>query len=143
VKSLNRLQPVSLLVLRIALGVIFLFHGYPKLAHPSPQIYEAFADHGFPRYFVQVAGIVETFGGGLLLLGLFTRGAALLLAIEMCVAIWKVHFRSYLAVNEFEFPMALAVSCFLLATLGAGRVSLDGILLERGGGKPKAGRGKE
>ena len=142
-KSLNRLQPLSLLVLRIGLGIIFLFHGYPKLAHPSPQIYEAFAGPGFPRYFVQVAGIIETFGGGLLLLGLFTRGVALLLTIEMCIAIWKVHFRSYLAVNEFEFPMALAASCFLLATVGAGLLSLDGILLERAGGKPRAGRGKE
>jgi putative oxidoreductase len=140
VKSLNRLQPLSLLVLRIALGIIFLFHGYPKLAHPSPQVYEGFVDHGFPRYFVQVAGIIETFGGGLLLLGLFTRAAALIIAGEMCIAIWKVHFRSYLAVHEYEFPMALAASCLVLATIGAGLISLDGILLE-GKGRSKPPRG--
>jgi putative oxidoreductase len=130
---LNNLQPLSLLFLRISLAVIFLFHGYPKLAHPSAQLQSAFVEHGLPGYFVQLAGIIETFGGGLLLLGLFTRAAALLLAIEMCVAIWKVHSRSYLAVHEYEFPLALAAACFVLATVGAGLISVDQVAFERGG----------
>jgi putative oxidoreductase len=133
VRSLNNLQPLSLLLLRISLAVIFLFHGYPKLAHPSAQLQRAFVEHGLPGYFVQLAGIIETFGGGLLLLGLFTRAAALLLAIEMCVAIWKVHSRSYLAVHEYEFPLALAAACFVLATVGAGLISVDQVVFERGG----------
>jgi putative oxidoreductase len=140
VKSLNKLQPLSLLFLRIALAVIFLSHGYPKLAHPSAQLHSAFVEHGLPGYFVQLAGIIETFGGGLLLLGLFTRGVALLLAIEMCVAIWKVHSRSYLAVPEYEFPLALAAAGFVLATVGAGLISADQVLFE-GSGRPNAPRG--
>lgn len=140
-KSLNALQPLSLLVLRIALAIIFMFHGYPKLAHPGAGMQTVFIDHGLPGYFVYVAGILETFGGGLLLLGLFTRVAALLLAIEMCVAIWKVHSgHSYFAVHEYEFPMALAVTCFALATIGAGMLSLDYLLFERSGGKGRASR---
>jgi putative oxidoreductase len=86
-RFLNTLQPVSLLVLRIVLGIIFLYHGYPKLAHSHGNLQGVFVEHGMPGYFVYVAGILETFGGGLFLLGLFTRPAALLLAIEMCVAI--------------------------------------------------------
>jgi len=40
----------------------------------------------------------------LLLLGLFTRAAGLLLALEMCVAIWKVHSaHGYLAVSDYQF----------------------------------------
>jgi putative oxidoreductase len=142
VRSLNNLQPLSLLLLRISLAVIFLFHGYPKLAHPSAQLQSAFVEHGLPGYFVQLAGIIETFGGGLLLLGLFTRAAALLLAIEMCVAIWKVHSRSYLAVHEYEFPLALAAACFVLATVGAGLISVDQVVFERGGSARARSGGK-
>src|SRR5215475_11344318 len=110
-----------------------MYHGYPKLAHPTAQIHGAFVEHGLPSYFVQVAGMIETFGGGLMLVGLFARPAALLVAIEMCVAIWKVHSRSYLAVHEYEFPMALATACFVLAAVGAGLISVDSLFLEGSG----------
>jgi uncharacterized membrane protein YphA (DoxX/SURF4 family) len=49
--------------------------------------------------------------------------------VEMCVAIWKFHSRSYFVVHEYEFPMTLAVACFVLATVGAGLISLDAVLL--------------
>ena len=59
---------------------------------------------------------------------------ALLLAIEMGVAIWKVHSTgSYLAVHNYEFPLAVLAGSFALATVGAGLLSLDHPLLERGG----------
>jgi len=142
-RFLNRLQPIALLCLRIALGIIFLYHGYPKLAHPTVQMHGMFVEHGLPSYFVQVAGIIETFGGGLLIVGLFARPAALLLAIEMCVALWKVHSRSYLAVHEYEFPLALATANFVIAAVGAGLLSIDQFLFEggsRGGSRWRAPR---
>jgi putative oxidoreductase len=139
-RFLNRLQPIALLCLRIALGIIFLYHGYPKLAHPTAQMHGTFVVHGLPSYFVSVAGIIETFGGGLLIVGLFARPAALLLAIEMCVALWKVHNRSYLAVHEYEFPLLLATANFVLAAIGAGLLSVDSFLFE-GGGRGSGGGG--
>jgi putative oxidoreductase len=135
---LNSLQPVGLLALRIALGVIFLAHGYPKLAHlrGGAQMQSFFVEHGLPGYFLYISGVLETFGGGLLLLGLFTRGVTLLLGIEMCVAIWKVHSgHGYLAVHDYEFPLTLATACFALATIGAGSISLDKPLFEWGRGR--------
>lgn len=132
-KFLNSLRPIGLLALRIALAVIFLYHGYPKLAHlrGGTQMQSFFVEHGLPGYFLYIAGVIETFGGGLLLLGLFTRPAALLLGIEMCVAIWKVHSaHGYLAVHDYEFPLTLAAACFALATVGAGLISLDQPLFE-------------
>jgi putative oxidoreductase len=130
--------------MRIALGIVFLYHGYPKLAHPTAQMHGAFVEHGLPSYFVQVAGIIETFGGGLLIAGLFARPAALLLTLEMCVAIWKVHSRSYLAVHEYEFPLALATANFVLAAVGAGLLSIDHFLFEgassAGGSRPRTPR---
>jgi putative oxidoreductase len=133
-KSLNALQPFGLLTLRLALGVIFFAHGYPKLAHLGGGMQGFFIEHGLPGYFVYIAGVLEVFGGLLLMIGLFTRPAALLLAAEMAVAIWKVHSsRGYLAVHEYEFPLSLAVACFALATIGAGAFSLDQPLFEKGG----------
>ena len=63
-----------------------------------------------------------------------SRGAAA--GIEMAVAIWRVHSGGgYLAIHNYEFPMALAVACFALATVGAGQASLDYAVF----GKPKTG----
>ena len=133
---LNRLQPLGLLLLRIALGVIFITHGYPKLVKSSTDMQHMFVQQGLPAQFVYVAGVLEAFGGGLLMLGLFTRPAALLLAIEMGVAIWKVHSSGgILAVHLYEFPLALAAACFALTTVGAGVLSVDEGLLGSGGKK--------
>lgn len=138
---LDRLQPLGLLVLRLALAVIFITHGYPKLLKPNSDMQHMFVQHGLPAQLVYVAGVLETFGGGLLLLGLFTRPAALLLAIEMCVAIWKVHSGGgIMAVHLYEFPLALAGACFALATVGAGAVSVDEAILGSGGKKARSPR---
>jgi putative oxidoreductase len=143
VKFLDGLQPVALLALRAVLGIIFVYHGYPKLARLHGNMQGFFVEHGMPGYFLYVAGILETFGGALLLLGLFARVAGLLLTIEMCVAIWKVNsVHGYMAVHEYEFPLVLAGTCFALATVGAGMISLDHMIIERGrGGRPRPPRG--
>jgi len=137
-KSLNSLQPVGLLVLRVALGLIFFSHGYPKVAHSAPGMQAFFVEHGLPGYFVYISGVLEVFGAVLLALGVFTRGAARLLAIEMGVAIWKVHSGGgYLAVHNYEFPLALLARSFALSTVGVGLLSLDHVLFEgRGRSRP-------
>ena len=134
-KSLNSLQPLGLLALRLVLGLIFFSHGYPKLAHSGEGVQGFFVQHGLPGYFVYISGVLEVFGALLLVLGLFTRVAALLLAIEMGVAIWKVHSSGgYFAVHNYEFPLAMLAGSFAVATVGAGLLSLDHLLFE--------GRGK-
>lgn len=133
-KFLKGLEPLALLAARMILALIFVFHGYPKLTHPSEGMRNFFVSHGFPAYFLSVAGTLECFGALLLFLGLFTRPAALLLAIEMGVAIGKVHsVRGIMAVNEYEFPLAVAAGCLVLATVGAGVFSLDHMIFGEGG----------
>jgi len=123
---LNKLQPLGLLVLRAGLGIIFIYHGYPKLFGPTEQAAQFFRSVGLPPILVSVAGIIELFGGILLLVGLFTRVAGTLLAGTMAVAIWKVHSgKGLLAVGAYEFPLVLAVAALALATTGAGKASLD------------------
>jgi putative oxidoreductase len=134
-KFLNTLQPVGLLILRVALGMIFIYHGYPKLVRADAMMRQFFIQHGFPGYFVGLTGILECVGGGLLLAGLFTRPAALLLAAEMGIAIWKVKMvHGVFAVNEYQFELALAAACVALATVGAGSLSVDHVMLGEGSG---------
>jgi putative oxidoreductase len=133
VKFLGSFQPFGLLVLRIALGVIFLTHGYPKLTRSASAMQGMFVQHGLPAQLVYVAGVLETFGGILLILGLFSRPVALLLTAEMAVAIVKVHgSRGVLALHEYEFPLALGAASFALAAVGAGAISTDHLLFGEG-----------
>lgn len=90
-----------------------------------------FLQHGFPGYFAYISGMLELFGGGLLLLGLFTRGVALLLAFEMLFLMWKIYPpHSYFSVSEYQFPLVVATGCFTLTALGPGAFSLDYPLFE-------------
>jgi putative oxidoreductase len=140
-KFLNGFQPFGLAILRVALALIFIYHGYPKLVRADAMMREFFVQHGFPAYFVGLAGILECVSGGLLLIGLFTRPAALLLAAEMGIAIWKVKMvHGVFAVNEYQFELALAAACVALATLGAGSLSVDHVMLGEGGTRRRAAK---
>ena len=133
-KFLASFQPLGLLVLRAALGMIFFTHGYPKLTRSAAAMQGMFVQHGLPAQLVYVAGVLETFGGLLLIVGLFARPAALLLAVEMAVAIVKVHSgHGIMALREYEFPLALGTACLALATVGAGLISADNFLFGEGG----------
>ena len=140
-KFMKGLEPLALLVLRVALGLIFLHHGYPKLVHPTEGMRTFFISYGFPGYFVSVSGILECFGPLLLFVGLFTRPAALLLTIEIGIAIWKVHsVHGIMAVKDYEFPLAVVAGCFVLATIGAGWASFDHLVLGENGKKRRAAK---
>jgi putative oxidoreductase len=140
-KFLSAFQPFGLAILRVALALIFIYHGYPKLVRADAGMREFFMQHGFPGYFVGLAGILECIGGSMLLVGLFTRPAALLLAAEMGIAIWKVKMvHGVFAVNEYQFELALAAACVALASVGAGSLSVDYVMLGDGGSKRRAAK---
>lgn len=128
-KFLGALQPLGLAILRLALALIFVYHGYPKLVRTDADIRAFFTHHGFPAYFVDLAGILECAGALLLTLGLFTRPAALLLAVEMAIVIWKVNFtHGVMGVGDYQLELALGAACLALATFGAGPLSVDALL---------------
>jgi putative oxidoreductase len=82
------------------------------------------------------AGVLETFGGLLIVLGLFTRPVAFVLAGEMAVAYFMAHFpRSFWPIiSGGEVP---ALYCFIylfLFSTGGGPYSLDAVLRRRRGG---------
>ena len=142
-RFLDGLRPLGLLVLRLALGLIFLYQGYPKLFSDPRHTAEMFAKLGFANGTSYAIGALEVFGGILLVMGFFTRPIALLLAMEMGVAIWKVHLaKGYLAVHEYEFPLIVGAAALALATCGPGGISLDEILLPSKAPRPAGGKPK-
>ncbi|HEV2490764.1 MAG TPA: DoxX family protein [Candidatus Acidoferrales bacterium] len=132
VAILNNLRPLALLLLRLGLGIIFIYHGFPKLFTHTGDALAAFPHMGFPAYFAYIAGIVEFFGGCLLVAGLFTRIAALLIAGEMAIALLKVHLpqSGVMNVGGYQLPLALAVGAFVLVSTGAGAISLDRVIFK-------------
>jgi putative oxidoreductase len=134
---LEKLKPLGLLVLRVALGAAFVFHGYPKLLNPAHAL-RAFPSYGFPSYFAYVSGLLEVFGGGLLIAGLFTRGAALLLAIEVGLVLGRTVLPSVGIYNfaRYEMPLLLGAMSLALVTTGAGLISFDALTFEAHRGKP-------
>lgn len=130
---LDHLKPLGLLILRVVLGASFIFHGYPKLTDPQHAL-KAFAGYGFPGLFAYIFGILEVFGGGLLIAGLFTRGAALLLTIETGMIIFKMLEPSegLRGFGRIEMPLLLGAMAFALLTTGAGIISIDAFTFESG-----------
>ncbi len=120
-----------LAILRIVAGLVFISAGTMKL-------------FGFPHSPVQmppftllseigIAGILETFGGLLIVLGLLTRPVAFVLAGEMAVAYFQFHFpQSFYPTVSNGVPAVLYCFLFLyLAVAGGGAWSLDSAISRR------------
>ena len=118
---LNRMQPLALLVMRLVLGAIMIAHGYHKVFGGFHHHMDFVGALGIPRWLAYFSAGTEFFGGIAIVLGLFTRFFALAFAIEMGVAIWKVHFKNGLMGSSgYEFPLALATIAFALMCFGSG-----------------------
>jgi len=138
VKFLDRLHPLALLVLRLALGAIMIAHGSQKLFGGMPRFMGMLQNIGIPPVLGYLTAAAEFGGGILLVVGLLTRLAALSIVIDMAVAISKVHWKNGLVSAGgkvgYEFPLACGIIAFALIFLGAGPVSLDGAFFRGGGG---------
>ena len=122
----------GLAILRVVVGIVFLMHGGQKLFIFGFHNVAGFMQQlGIPL--PQVAGVVVTlveFLGGLaLLLGLFTRWAALLIACDMLVAVTVVHLRGgFFLPKGFEYALTMLAASVTLALAGPGAGALDTLL---------------
>jgi len=142
-KWLGEKQEWAPLLLRVTLGVIFFAHGAQKVL----GWYGGSGWAGTMQFFTQalhipaplavLAFLTEFLGGAFLIVGLFTRWAALLLAGEMVVATLLVHLKSGFFMNwtnapnvghGIEYNLALVGASLALVLAGGGRFSLDGVM---------------
>jgi putative oxidoreductase len=125
---LNRFQGLGALVMRLVLGVIMTAHGYTKII-PSGALYtfsHSVVHMQLPVWLGYVSAFTEFFGGMLLVLGLLTRIAAFMTAIDMAVAILKVHIHGgLLGPNSFALPLSLFAISLMLVFTGCGWLGLD------------------
>lgn len=131
----TRQTDVGLALLRTVAGIIFAAHGAQKVfIYGVAGVSGAFAGMGIPMPDIvgPAVGVLELAGGIALVLGLFTRPIALLLAVEMLGAIFMVHLAGgFFAPNGYEFALALAAMSATLAITGAGALSIDARLASR------------
>jgi putative oxidoreductase len=136
---LNRFEGLGALFMRLVVGVIMVAHGYTKII-PSGALYtfgHTVSRMHLPVWLGYVAAFTEFFGGMLLIVGLLTRVAAFLTAIDMAVAIIKVHLHGgLLGSNSFALPLALFSISLMLVFTGCGWLGLDDFV-GRGGGTPR------
>jgi len=122
------LSPQLLSILRIVAAFMFIQAGTMKLfafpmSMPNDLKLDLFSQMG-------IGGILEAFGGALLLVGLFTRPVAFLLAGEMAVAYFQFHFPMdfWPIINN---GVSAVLYCFLwlyISAAGPGPWSIDAIL---------------
>ncbi len=124
---------VGLLVLRLALGLIFIPHGLAKLKNPA-ELAGLIGKLGLPApaLFAWLVALLESVGAVLLIVGLATRLVALGLVVDMLVAIvavrmrmMKAPFTSTQQVQGWEFEFGLLAMALTLVFTGAGRLALD------------------
>ena len=125
------MQDSGKLVLRLALGLLILFHGISKILHGIAPILGAVEKAGLPQPFAYLVYLGEVAAPLLVLIGFWTRPAALVIAINMIVAVYLVHTSQFFTLNPqggwalelqgMYFGVALAI-----ALLGAGRYSAGG-----------------
>src|SRR5580700_8008048 len=124
-----RTQPLGIAILRIVVGIVFAAHGAQKLFTIGiGGVTHMFQGLGIPMAHIAaiVVTLVEFVGGIALILGLFTRYAAILLAIDMAVAVLKVHLHNgfFSSKGGHEFPLILLAACVALALAGPGSPTL-------------------
>ena len=115
--------PWMLSILRIVTAFLFMEHGAQKLFHFPPA---AHSMSHLPPLLV-VAGVLESFGGLLLLAGVFTRPVAFVLSGEMVVAYFTQHAPHgfWPIVNMGELALVYCVVFLYLAVVGGGPFSLE------------------
>lgn len=139
----EKMTDVAPLVLRLALGAVFAYHGYDKYLRGVEGVGGFLGSLGFPMAsaFAVALIVVELIGGIMMILGFFTHWVAKSFVIVSVVAFLTVHADKGFSVRDggYEFIITLlAVSVSLMIT-GAGKYSLDHKLnISCKGDKPEA-----
>jgi putative oxidoreductase len=118
-------------IMRAVVGLMMIHNGLDKLSdiESFAQAYVAYIGLPFPIFFSYIAAYTELIGAPLVMIGLFTRPAALGLFGTMCVAMYHHILVAGLSLPYLELS-AIYASCFLFFLInGAGLFSSDALIV--------------
>jgi len=128
--SLGKYRNTGLLIMRIGIGIMFIVHGFPKLAGGLAGWAELGGSmkvvgvNFLPVFWGFMAAVAETFGGFLLIVGLFFRPACIALVFTMIIAA-LVHFGKGDGLGGASHAIELGIVFFSLIFIGPGKYSVD------------------
>jgi putative oxidoreductase len=125
-KTVYNFAPIPL---RIITGIGFMIHGLPKL-QDIPNTQNSFMNMGLPPELAIIIGLLEFIGGLAILLGVFTRIAAGLLAINMIGAILLVKLSKGF-IDGYELDLLYLAIMISLILTGPGNLSIEKNVLKR------------
>jgi len=125
-------QDAATMLLRVVLGALILCHGIDKVVHGLGFVFGALAAAGLPSTLAYLCYAGEVVAPVLLIVGWWTRGAAVVVAVNMIAAILLVHTGQLLSLEPYggwvvELQALFLVNAVVVALLGAGRFSVGGI----------------
>ncbi|MDA7415871.1 DoxX family protein [Xenophilus arseniciresistens] len=128
---MTRSEDLGKLVLRVALGVLILLHGIAKLGKGVDGIGGMLAAHGLPAVLAYGVYLGELVAPALVIIGMFTRPAACVIAINMVVAIWLAHAKQLTSLSSnggwaLELQGMFLFSAIAVALIGGGRIGVGG-----------------
>ena len=134
----------AVLLVRIAVGGVFLSEGIQKFLFPEELGFGRFAKIGIPvpGFTAPFVGFVEVICGLLLVIGLFTRWATIPLLADMAVAIWTTKLPIlaksgfWAMAHEARTDYTMVMGCVFLLIVGAGSSSVDQLLQGRRRAQP-------
>lgn len=120
--NIKKNHDLGLLLLRIAIGAVFIAHGWGKFAQMDGTI-AFFATIGFPAIIAYLVAAVELLGGVALVIGLWTDLVTLLFSIVMVVAIVYVKMGKFGLgfVDGYEFDLVLLAGSLAIMFVGPGK----------------------
>ncbi|ARU62845.1 hypothetical protein CBW65_19090 [Tumebacillus avium] len=122
---------VALTLLRVVLGLTFLFHGWQKMQMGLDNVGGYFVSLGLPSWLAYVVGNLELFGGLLLIVGMLTRYISLAFVVVMIGAVFSAKFGNGFLGAEgkpgFEIDVVLMTIGAFFAITGSTGYSVDAV----------------
>ena len=126
-----RADDLGKLILRLMLGILLLMHGLHKLMNGLEGIHAIVSTNGWPYWMAYGVLIGEVLAPALIILGVLTRLGAVVIAVNMMVAVFLAHGHQLLQLTKtggwiLELQGMFFLSAIVVALIGAGQYSLGG-----------------
>jgi putative oxidoreductase len=127
--KLGNYKNFGLLIIRVGLGIMFIYHGYPKLLG-GQKMWEQLGEstkyvgiHFLPMVWGLLCALVETVGGAFLVIGFWFRPVCILLLINLLVAAAAQY--AHGGLSDAAHPIEDAIMFAGLIFVGPGKYSVD------------------